>query len=293
MPGFYPACAMLDVRALSYTYPGTEAPAVLDLTFQIATGEVFGFLGPSGSGKSTTQKVLMGLLRGYAGTVTVFNRDLATWGSDYYERVGVSFELPNHYGKLTARENLAYFGSLYAGETEDIDALLEAVGIEDAGDQRVGAFSKGMKLRLNLARALLHRPTLLFLDEPTAGLDPVTARRIKELIRQQQQRGATVFLTTHDMVVADDLCNRVAFIVDGQIQCIDEPRTLKRQYGTRAVRVETGAPDAPTTHDFPLDGLGTNVHFLAALRNGPIQTIHTLETTLEDVFVQVTGRALR
>ncbi|NNF56779.1 MAG: ABC transporter ATP-binding protein [Rhodothermaceae bacterium] len=284
---------MLDVRALSYTYPGTETPAIRDLAFAIAPGEIFGFLGPSGSGKSTTQKVLMGLLRGYAGAVTVFDRDLATWGADYYERVGVSFELPNHYGKLTARENLTYFGSLYAGETEGIDVLLETVGIGDAADQRVGAFSKGMKLRLNLARALLHRPTLLFLDEPTAGLDPVTARRIKDIIRQQQQRGATVFLTTHDMVVADDLCDRVAFIVDGQIQLVDEPRRLKRQYGERAVRIETGDPDTPTRHDFPLDGLGTNPAFLAALRNGPIQTIHTLETTLEDVFVQVTGRALQ
>ncbi len=284
---------MIDVRALTYTYPGTSSPAVRDLTFAVAPGEIFGFLGPSGSGKSTTQKVLIGLLREYEGTVTAFDRDLAGWGADYYERVGVSFELPNHYAKLTARENLAYFGSLYAGDTDDIDALLEAVGIEDAADQRVGAFSKGMKLRLNLARALLHRPALLFLDEPTAGLDPVTARRIKDLVRARQQDGATVFLTTHDMAVADDLCDRVAFIVDGEIRLIDAPRALKRQYGERAVRVETGDHDAPTRHDFPLDGLGDNTDFLAALRDGPIQTIHTLETTLEDVFVQVTGRALR
>ena len=292
-PTARPRVPMLDVRDLSYTYPGTSAPAIRGLTFHIAPGEVFGFLGPSGSGKSTTQKVLIGLQRGYSGAVTILGHNLADWGADYYERVGVSFELPNHYLKLTARENLAYFAALYAGTTEPIDTLLEAVGLDAAADQRVGAFSKGMKLRLNLARALLHRPALLFLDEPTAGLDPVTARRIKDLIRAQQQAGTTIFLTTHDMVVADDLCNRVAFIVDGAIRLIEEPRVLKRQYGRRAVRIETGAEDAPRIHDFPLDGLADNAAFLAALRDGPIQTLHTLETTLDDVFVQVTGRRLQ
>ncbi len=283
---------MLDVRDLTYTYPGAEAPAIRDLAFHIDAGEVFGFLGPSGSGKSTTQKVLIGLLRGYAGAVTVFDRDLAAWGADYYERVGVSFELPNHYLKLTARENLTYFGSLYAGETEAIEPLLASVGLEEAADQRVGAFSKGMKLRLNLARALLHRPALLFLDEPTAGLDPVTARQIRALIREKQEAGTTVFLTTHDMAVADALCDRVAFIVDGEIRLIDAPRTLKRRYGCRAVRVEFGPEDAPAQQDFPLDGIADNADFLATLRDEAVQTIHTQETTLEDVFVQVTGRAL-
>jgi fluoroquinolone transport system ATP-binding protein len=283
---------MLDVRTLAYTYPGADVPAVRDLTFHIDKGEVFGFLGPSGSGKSTTQKVLIGLLRNYHGTVTVLDHDLAAWGADYYERIGVSFELPNHYLKLTARENLSYFRALYRGPTADPETLLDAVGLGDAADQRVGEYSKGMRLRLNLARALLHRPALLFLDEPTAGLDPVTARQIRALVQQKQKAGTTIFLTTHDMMVADALCDRVAFIVDGEIRLIDAPRTLKRAFGRRAVRVEFGPEEAPDQRDFPLDGLGDNADFLATLRDETVQTIHTQETTLEDVFVQVTGRAL-
>lgn len=283
---------MLDVRDLAYSYPGADTPAVRDLTFHIDKGEVFGFLGPSGSGKSTTQKVLIGLLRGYRGTVTVLDRDLAAWGADYYEHIGVSFELPNHYLKLTARENLTYFRSLYRGPTETPEALLEAVGLGDAADQRVGEYSKGMRLRLNLARALLHRPALLFLDEPAAGLDPVTARQIRALVQKKQEAGTTIFLTTHDMMVADALCDRVAFIVDGAIRLIDAPRALKRQYGRRAVRVEFGPEDALAQRDFPLDGLAGNADFLGTLRDETVQTIHTQETTLEDVFVQVTGRAL-
>lgn len=284
---------MLDVRHLVYAYPGTDAPAVRDLSFHIEPGEVFGFLGPSGAGKSTTQNILIGLQRQYEGVITVLGRDLTDWGPEYYERVGVAFELPNHYAKLTARENLTYFRSLFAGETETVDDLLDAVDLTDAADRRVGAFSKGMKLRLNLARALLNKPDLLFLDEPTAGLDPVTARRIKALIKARQDGGTTVFLTTHDMLVADELCNRVAFIVDGEIRRIDAPDALKRQYGQRAVRVETGPDGAIQKHDFSLDGLADNAGFQDALRAGPIRAIHTLESTLEDVFIQVTGRALR
>ncbi|MDX1530454.1 MAG: ABC transporter ATP-binding protein [Rhodothermales bacterium] len=283
---------MIDVHDLAYTYPGADAPAVRGLSFRVEDGEIFGFLGPSGAGKSTTQKVLTGLLRGYGGRVRVLDRDLADWGPDYYERVGVAFELPNHYLKLTARENLAYFGALYRGPTEPPEAVLDAVGLGDAADQRVGAYSKGMKVRLNLARALLHRPALLFLDEPTAGIDPVTSRRIRALIQEQREAGTTVFLTTHDMAVADALCDRVAFLVDGAIRLVGAPRALKHRYGQRAVRVEYGPPEAPQHRDFPLDGLADDPAFLTTLRE-PVQTIHTLETTLEDVFVQVTGRALR
>ena len=283
---------MLDVRDLRYTYPGAAEPALRGLSFRVGEGEVFGFLGPSGAGKSTTQKVLIGLQRTYEGAVTALGRDLRDWGSDYYERVGVAFELPNHYLRLTARENLAFFRALYAGPTETPEAVLEAVGLAEDADKRVGAFSKGMKIRLNLARALLHRPALLFLDEPTAGLDPVTARAIRVLIREKQETGTTVFLTTHDMTVADALCDRVAFLVDGAIRLVEAPRVLKRQYGRRAVRVEVGPEEAPERHDFPLDGLADDPAFLGLLRRDDVRTVHTLETTLDEVFVQVTGRAL-
>jgi fluoroquinolone transport system ATP-binding protein len=284
---------IVDVRDLTYTYPKTDGPAVASLEFQIPRGEIFGFLGPNGAGKSTTQKLLIGLLRDYQGSVSVFGRDLRQWGNDYYERLGVSFELPNHHLKLSALENLSYFRGLYARDTEDPRDLLDRVGLGTDADKRVSQFSKGMRGRLNVARALLPKPELLFLDEPTAGLDPLTSRQIRDLIRDRRQTGTTVFLTTHDMVLADDLCDRVAFIVGGGIALIDTPRALKLRHGTRTVRVELGADGRRDRREFPLDGLADNGDFLETLRQGTVQTMHTQETTLEEIFIQVTGTALR
>ncbi|HEX7186241.1 MAG TPA: ABC transporter ATP-binding protein [Thermoanaerobaculia bacterium] len=283
---------MIEARSLTYTYPGAAEPAVKTVGFRIERGEVFGFLGPSGAGKSTTQKILIGLLRDYQGDIAVFGRDLRSWKSDYYERVGVSFEVPNHYLKLTALENLEYFRSLYSGATEDPRHLLERVGLGGEGDKRVSQFSKGMRVRLSFARALLNRPELLFLDEPTSGLDPGTSRRVRDVIRQKRDEGTTVFLTTHNMTIADELCDRVAFLVDGTIQLVDAPRALKLRYGQRTVRVEYGSDGRLQHQDFPLEGLADNPAFLEILRTGPVQTIHTQETTLEDIFLEITGRTL-
>lgn len=206
---------MISVSNVSFAYAGGDRRAVEGISFEVERGEIFGFLGPSGAGKSTTQKILIGLLKGYEGEIAVMDRDLASWGPDYYERIGVSFELPNHYQKLTARENLDFFRSLYAGGTEEPRELLAMVGLQDDADTRVSRFSKGMQMRLTFARALLNRPELVFLDEPTAGLDPVNARRMKDIILDLRNKGRTIFLTTHDMTVADQLCDRVAFIWTG------------------------------------------------------------------------------
>jgi fluoroquinolone transport system ATP-binding protein len=283
---------MIHVQDLQYTYPAAPKPAVHNVSFEIHPGEIFGFLGPSGAGKSTTQKVLIKLLRGFQGTVRVFDKPLDQWRNDYYERIGVSFELPNHYQKLTALENLRLFASLYRRETRDPLELLTLVDLQDDANTRVAAFSKGMQMRLNIARALLHNPDLLFLDEPTTGLDPVNARRIKEIVLEQKRLGHTVFLTTHDMNVADELCDRVAFMVDGQIARIESPRTLKIADGTRTVRVEYHENGGTAQRDFPLDTLGSNEAFAALLRTHSIETMHTQEATLEDIFIKVTGRSL-
>src|SRR2546430_790963 len=257
---------MIEVNDLSFTYAGSTKPALKHIDLQIARGEIIGFLGPSGAGKSTAQKILIGLLKSYQGTVTVFGRDLKAWRSDYYERIGVAFEQPNHYLKLSALENLAYFRSLYAGETEEPQALLELVGLADDGKKPVSQFSKGMGMRLNVARALLNKPELLFLDEPTSGLDPVNARQIKDLLQRKRQEGMTIFLTTHNMTVADELCDRVAFLIDGVIKLVDAPEKLKIERGKRLVEVEYGLYDHPQRQLFPLDGLAENSAFLALLR---------------------------
>lgn len=284
---------MIEARSLDYTYSGAAQAAIRDLTFAVQPGEIFGFLGPSGAGKSTTQRLLTGLLSDYTGTVTVLGRDLRHWGADYYERIGVSFEAPNHFSKLTARENLAYFAALYSRPTVTPERLLEMVGLGGDAELPVARFSKGMKNRLTVARALLHSPDLLFLDEPTAGLDPANARRIAGLIRQQQQTGKTIFLATHDMMVAETLCDRVAFIVEGQIRLIAAPQALKLQYGRATVRVDYTSNGRSQSQEFPLDGLGHNEAFLTVLREQAVKTIHTQEATLDDIFIRVTGRELR
>lgn len=284
---------MITVENLTFTYQGGAQPAVKDVSFTLNQGEILGFLGPSGAGKTTTQRILTGLLKGYSGHVLAFGRELRSWANDYYTRIGVSFELPNHYLKLTALENLSYFASLYKGEKEDPRGLLEMVGLAEDANVLVGNFSKGMKMRLNFVRSLLHRPQLLFLDEPTAGLDPVNARTIKDIILRLRQSGVTIFLTTHDMTVADELSNRVAFIVNGRIEMLDTPKSLKLKYGKREVVVEyangTGGLEQQT---FAMDGLGNDGAFVDLLRTHRVETIHSQETTLEQIFIRVTGKEL-
>jgi fluoroquinolone transport system ATP-binding protein len=283
---------VIKVHSFGYTYPGAHRPAVHDVSFSVQPGEIFGFLGPSGAGKSTTQNVLIRLLGGYEGEIRVLNRDLRTWDRSYYRRIGVAFETPNHYSKLTALENLRLFAGIHGGSTEPPEALLRRVGLHEDGDKLVGEFSKGMRGRLTLARALLHRPELIFLDEPTVGLDPVTARLIRQVIRDVREAGATIFLTTHDMVTADELCDRVAFLVDGAIVALDTPRSLRMSHGRRVVRLEVMRGGTRAIREFALESLADDHDFLAELRTGGIETMHTLETTLDDVFVQVTGRTL-
>jgi fluoroquinolone transport system ATP-binding protein len=284
---------VISVRGLTFTYPNTDEPAVRGMNFTVGRGEIFGFLGPSGAGKSTTQKLLIGLLRGHGGEATVWGRDPLAWGPDYYERIGVSFELPNHYQKLTGLENLRFFASLYNGETADPLDLLEMVGLADAANTRVCRYSKGMQMRLTFARSLINNPELLFLDEPTSGLDPVNARKVKDTVLDLKARGRTVFLTTHDMATADELCDRVAFVVDGRIEALDAPAELKIARGQRLVRVEYRGGNAVfETAEFDMDSLADDEAFHALLRTHHVETIHSREASLDDVFVDVTGRQL-
>ena len=284
---------MIEVNQLDYTYPGNKDRTIKGIGFAIEKGEIFGFLGPSGAGKSTTQKIIIGILKDYGGSVTVMGKELRGVKSDYYERIGVAFEFPNLYSKLTALENLVFFASLYSGETEKPDHLLAMVGLSDDGRMKVGNFSKGMKMRLNFCRAFLNKPDILFLDEPTAGLDPVNQKKIKEIILRQKAMGRTVFLTTHNMTVADEVCDRVAFIVDGQVNLIDSPRELKVKNGKKVVKVEYREKGDLKTREFELRDIGQNKGFISLMREKNIETIHTQEATLEDIFIKVTGRSLQ
>lgn len=216
--------------------------------------------------------------------------NLADWNQDFYAFIGVGFELPNHYLKLTALENLHFFSAFYPKQKPNLMALLASVGLEADAHKAVGDYSKGMKMRLNFLRAILHNPQVIFLDEPTSGLDPVNAQIIKRLIRQLRESGKTIFLTTHNMLDAEQLCDRVALLNRGKIQIMDTPAALKLQYGQRRVRVL--AEGDASEREYPLTSLGNNEEFLRILQDNQIRTIHSEEASLEDVFIQVTGDSL-
>ncbi|MEO6395464.1 MAG: ABC transporter ATP-binding protein [Devosia sp.] len=276
---------MIDVEDLSFSYPKAKAPALNGVSFRVAEGEVYGLLGPSGAGKSTTQRILMGLLKGYAGKVQLFGAPVAGAGRALYERIGVSFELPAVYLRLTARENLRLFAALYERPVRDPIEILAQVDLADAADQRVDQFSKGMKMRLNLARALLHDPDLLFLDEPTTGQDPARARTTRDLIRSLRARGKTIFLTTHNMAEAEEVCDRVGFLFEGRIAVTGTPDELRRTHGERRVEMRVKEDQGVKTHIFAMEGLGSNEAFLALLRGGGVISIHTQEASLDDIFI--------
>ena len=279
---------MIQVNNLEYTYPGAGEKTIRRISFSIEKGEIFGFLGPSGAGKSTTQKILTRLLRSFEGDVRVAGKDLQKWNADFYNHIGVGFELPNHYSKLSAVENLRFFSSFYSKKVRTPLELLKMVGLEDHAEKKTGDYSKGMKMRLNFVRALMHDPEVLFLDEPTAGLDPANARNIKNIILEQKEQGKTIFLTTHNMHDAEELCDRVSFITEGSLALTDTPHNLKLINGKRIVNVEYEGG----FREFPMDSLGENQEFLALIRKEKILSLHSKEAALDDIFIKVTGTHL-
>ena len=202
--------------------------AVDRLTFTVASGEIFGFLGPNGAGKTTTIKMLTGQLRPTTGSAAVYGYDVVNQRSAIKTIIGVVFEYQNIYERMTAAENLRFNARLYGINGRRADELLERVGLAGHGRKKTADFSNGLKQRLLIARALLHRPRVLFLDEPTRGLDPGVARDIRALVQDLSQEGVTVFLTTHYMAEADRLCDRIAILDHGRIVALDTPANLKQ-----------------------------------------------------------------
>lgn len=283
---------MIRVENLYHDYTGKGNYAVKDISFEINKGEIFGFLGPSGAGKSTVQNIMTGLLKLQRGKVLYGGKSIQGLRREFYNQIGVSFEHPNLYGKLTGYENLKYYGGLFQTDTLDPMLLLEQVGLKEAANKKAEAYSKGMKQRLVFARALINNPSILFLDEPTSGLDPTTADRIKDIILEKQQQGCTIFLTTHNMLVAETLCNQVAFLNEGRIAALDSPKSLKLQYGEKAVRVEYVSQGALKEGMFFLENKADRQALNHVINTEKIQTIHSLEASLEQIFIKLTGRKL-
>jgi fluoroquinolone transport system ATP-binding protein len=283
---------MLEVKNLYHDYEGKGQYAVQNVSFEIERGQIFGFLGPSGAGKSTVQNILIGLLPLQQGEVNYERSSIRSLDVRFFNELGVSFEHPNVYGRLTGFENLRYYAGLFDVPTLDPLKLLEAVGLTEAAHRKASQYSKGMRQRLVFARALINNPKMLFLDEPTSGLDPSTAAVIKELILQKKKEGCTIFLTTHNMATADELCDCVAFLNDGVIVAMDTPRSLKLAHGEKSVMVEYGTNGTVESRLFFLDRPEDHHAFTDIVQRRDIQTVHSQEATLEQIFIKLTGRGL-
>ncbi len=278
------------VKDVQFSYG--KIRAVDGISFAVSPGEVFGFLGPNGAGKSTTLKMLTGMLQPHEGSITVLGLDLSGKKEEVQGRIGVCFEEKNLYLELTAKENLEFFARLFGMRGFNAQAALDRVGLGDRAKERVKTYSKGMRQRLMVARAFINQPDVLFLDEPTDGLDPVSSRAIRAIVKEEANRGVAVVLTTHDMSEADLLSDRVAFINEGKIVAIDAPENLKIKYGNRSVKVRFRSGDGVDEKSIPLDSSEAGEILKAAAGDVNLMTIHTEEATLEDVFVEMTGRGL-
>jgi fluoroquinolone transport system ATP-binding protein len=281
---------MIKVKDLKFSY--TKHTFIENINFDVNRGEIFGFLGPSGAGKSTLQKILTGLITSYTGSVIVDGTEVKHHDNNFYENIGVDFEFPSLYEKLTAAENLKYFNSLYKKQG-NIDMFLSKVGLLSDADKKISDFSKGMKSRLNFIKALLHDPVILFLDEPTSGLDPSNARLMKDMIISEKSKGKTIILTTHNMFDATELCDRVAFIVDGKLKALDTPHNLIMSKGASKIEYTYLKNEREEKVVIPLKKTGEDAVLLNLIKNNNLLSIHSTEPTLNDIFMELTGRYLQ
>ena len=281
---------MIAVKDLTFSY-GKDKQALHGLNFTVEDGEIFGFLGPNGSGKSTTQKILTGILKGHGGMVSLFGEDInSIHTQDFFQKIGVLFEFPYLYANLSALDNLHYFSSFYPKEQlRDAEELLEELEFKrDFLRKPVSSYSKGMRQRVSMARVLISSPKLLFLDEPTSGLDPAGSILFRRLIENERQKGTTVFVTTHNMLDADLLCDRVAFISNGSIVALDTPRNLKEQNSTHRIVVDYLYQGRREEQTIEAPALKAGIPFAY----DELISVHSQEPTLEDIFIRYAGRGL-
>lgn len=281
---------MIEVKDLTFSY-GKDKQALHGLNFTVGDGEIFGFLGPNGSGKSTTQKILTGILKGHGGKVSLFGQDISSAHTqEFFQKIGVLFEFPYLYANLSVLDNLRYFASFYPKEQlRNVEELLDDLEFKrDFLKKPVSSYSKGMRQRASMARALISNPKLLFLDEPTSGLDPAGAVLFRKIVEKERKKGTTVFLTTHNMLDADLLCDRVAFIVGGNIVALDTPRNLKELNSNHSIIIDYLYQGRREEQTIEARSLKAGIPFAY----DEMISIHSQEPTLEDIFIQYTGRRL-
>jgi ABC-2 type transport system ATP-binding protein len=277
----------IEVENLSRAFNSLRA--VDNVSFKVDAGEIFGFLGHNGAGKTTTIRMLSGRLLPSSGSGRVADCDIVAEQQRLKPLIGVVSEHQNLYERMSGRENLELAARLYSQSTQRIDEVLKQVDLLDRAKDKVQNYSNGMKQRLLIARSILHRPKIIFLDEPTRGLDPVVGREIRQLIVDMSKHGVTIFLTTHYMEEADQLCDRVAFLSEGRIVALDTPDNLKTVHGKHEVNVTLANSESRTIN---LDDPDAGREIQQLMSSGRVRTLHSAEATLEEVFIELAGRRL-
>lgn len=266
-----------------------ETTAVKNLSFEVKSGEIFGFLGPSGAGKTTTIKILTSQLIPTSGEAKVFGKDAYSQKREIFKHIGVLTDNSGIYERLSVGDNLSLFAEINGAPGKNIDEVLEMVGLLPEKKKEAKKLSRGMKQRLMLARAVLHKPKLLFLDEPTSALDPGTTLEIHKLLRRLNEDGTTIFLTTHNMEEADKLCHRVAFLNDGVVVELGQPQALKLKYTNNTIKVILKKDNQVMTLKNDSDGASKINKWI---NEGELLSIHSMEPNLEEIFLRLTGREL-
>jgi ABC-2 type transport system ATP-binding protein len=277
----------IEVEKLTRTFNSLKA--VDNISFSVQSGEIFGFLGHNGAGKTTTIRMLSGQLLPTSGQARVAGCDVITEQRRLKPLIGVVSEHQNLYERMSGRENLEFAARLYGQDIRRVDEALRQVGLLERAADNVRKYSNGMKQRLLIARALLHRPQVIFLDEPSRGLDPVVGREIRRLILDLSEQGVTIFLTTHYMEEADQLCDRVAFLSEGRIVALDTPNNLKVAHGQNLVKVTLNNGQS---FNIGFDDPDAGKQLEKLVNEGEVRTLHSAEATLEEVFIQIAGREL-
>lgn len=257
--------------------------ALNQIQFNVDKGEIFGFLGPSGAGKTTLINILTGQLKADEGTTQLLGKDTKDLTPEDLARIGLVGDSSGYYEKLSLEKNLIVYAKIYGLPNSRVDEVLEQVGLLESKKTIAEKLSTGMRQRMFLARALLNRPELLFLDEPTSGLDPMTSKKIHRLLEELKAAGTTIFLTTHDMVEATEMCDRISLLNQGDLVEIGTPRDIIQKYNQEK-RVKVTFMDH-----------SEQVMAFEDLKDQDmtqVELIHSMEPTLEDIFIQLTGEKL-
>lgn len=282
---------MIEVQGVSKEFG--QKLAVTDLDFQVIQGEIFSLLGPNGAGKSTIMRMMIGLLTPTQGEIRIGGLNVQKASKQVHQQIGVVFELPNLYNRLSVHDNLQLFADIYGVSKARVNQVLEALYLDEKKNAKVGNLSKGWKQRVLIARSILHEPKVLFLDEPTSGLDPNTTKGIRDYLLHLKSIGTTLVITTHDMHEAEELSDHVAIMYNGRIVALDSPSRLKAQYGSKQLRIQLKMQGGgESIIELPFESDSSSDYLYQHLRAGDVLSIHSTEASLAQVFAQLTGSEL-